>query len=207
MPLSQQRPILYAITSGATTSRTTPDDHDFTRILHLAEGAVAARISLFQIREKNLGARVLFELVACATKITRDSSTRLLVNDRFDVALAAGADGVQLTSTSLPPRVARGICGPEFLIGVSTHSLETARDARDGSADFAVFGPVFETESKRVYGPPQGLDKLKQVATELRGFPVIAIGGITLENAENCFAAGASGIAGIRLFDAFNPTR
>lgn len=207
MPLSQQRPILYAITNGATTSKTTPDDHDFNRILHLAEGAVAAQISLFQIREKNLCAHVLYDLVTRATKITRGSSTKLLVNDRLDVALAAGADGVHLTSASLPARVVRGMSGPEFLIGASTHSLDTARDARDNGADFALFGPVFETESKRGFGPPQGLDKLKHVAGELQGFPVIAIGGITLDNAESCFAAGASGIAGIRLFDAFNPAR
>ncbi|HXQ74842.1 MAG TPA: thiamine phosphate synthase [Pyrinomonadaceae bacterium] len=207
MPLSSHRPILYAITSGATKSETTPDDDDFLRVLHLAEAAVAAQISLVQIREKNLSARVLYELVSRATKITRGSLTRVLVNDRLDVALTAGADGVHLTSASLPARVVRKICGPEFLIGASTHSLETTHDARDSGADFAVFGPVFETESKRVYGPPQGLDKLQQVASELQGFPVVAIGGITLGNAESCFAAGASGIAGIRLFDAFNPTR
>ena len=207
MPLSQQRPILYAITSGATSNKTTPEDSEFIHLLQLAEAAVAAQISLFQIREKNLSARVLYELVTRATNITRGSSTRLLVNDRFDVALAAGADGVHLTSASLPARVVRAVCGPEFLIGASTHSLETARVARDGCADFVVFGPVFETESKRAYGPPQGLEKLRQVTSELQGFPVVAIGGITLDNAENCFAAGASGIAGIRLFDAFNPTR
>jgi len=207
MPLSSHRPILYAITSGATKSETTPDDDDFIRVLHLAEAAVAAKISLFQIREKNLSARVLYELATRATKITRGSLTKLLVNDRLDIALAAGADGVHLTSASLPVRVVRKICGPEFLIGASTHSLEAARDARDSGADFAVFGPVFETESKRAYGPPQGLEKLRQVTSELQGFPVVAIGGITLDNAESCFAAGASGIAGIRLFDAFNPAR
>lgn len=207
MPLNSHRPILYAITSGATKSETTPDDDDFIRILHLAEAAVAAQISLFQIREKRLSARVLYELAARATKITRGSLTKLLVNDRLDVALAAGADGVHLTSTSLPAQVVRKLSGPEFLIGASTHSLETARDARDSGADFAVFGPVFETESKHAYGPPQGLDKLQQVASELQGFPVVALGGITLDNAESCFAAGASGIAGIRLFDAFNPAR
>lgn len=207
MPLSSHRPILYAITSGATKSNTTPHDDEFSRILHLAEGAVAAQISLFQIREKTLSARVLFELVTRATKITRGSSTRLLVNDRFDVALAAGADGVHLTSASLPVTVVRAVCGPEFLIGSSTHSLETARDACHSGADFIVFGPVFDTESKREFGPPQGLNKLQHVASELQGFPVVAIGGITLDNAESCFAAGASGIAGISLFDAFNPGR
>jgi thiamine-phosphate pyrophosphorylase len=207
MPLNSHRPILYAITSGATKSNTTPHDDEFTRILQLAEAAVAAQLSLVQIREKNLSARMLYELVTSATKITRGSLTRLLVNDRLDVALVAGADGVHLTSASLPARVVREISGPEFLIGVSTHSLETARDARDSGADFAVFGPVFETESKRGFGPPQGLEKLLQVTGELQGFPVVAIGGITLDNAESCFAAGATGIAGIRLFDAFNPAR
>jgi len=150
---------------------------------------------------------VLYELVTRAVKITRGSLTRLLVNDRVDIALAAGADGVHLTSASLPAPVVRRICGPEFLIGVSTHSLETARDARDSGADFALFGPVFETDSKRGFGPPQGLNKLQQVTSELQSFPVVAIGGITLDNAESCFAAGASGIAGIRLFDAFDSAR
>jgi thiamine-phosphate pyrophosphorylase len=207
MPLNLPPPILYAITSGATTSKTTPDDNEFTGILNLVHAAVAAQVSLVQIREKMLSARVLYELVARAATITRDSSTRLLVNDRFDVARAASADGVHLTSVSLPASVVRELCGPEFLIGASTHSLEEARAARDGGADFVVFGPVFETESKRAYGPPQGLDKLRLVTSDLKGFPVLAIGGTTLDNAASCYQAGASGIAGIRLFDAFNKSK
>jgi len=173
----------------------------------LVEAAVAAEVSLLQIREKALSVRVLFELVMRASEIVRGSATRLLVNDRFDVARVGGADGVQLTESSLPQPVVRKICGAEFFIGASTHSLVTARAAREEGADFVVFGPVFETESKRGYGPPQGLDKLKEVADDLRGFPMIAIGGITLENAEQCFAAGASGIAAIRLFDVFNKSK
>jgi thiamine-phosphate pyrophosphorylase len=204
MPLRVPRPILYAITNGATTSATTPDDNEFNRILNLVQAAVAAQVSLVQIREKMLGARVLYELVGRAVIMTRDSSTLLLVNDRFDVARAAGADGVHLTTTSLPAPVVRAACGPEFLIGASTHSLNEARAAREGSADFAVFGPVFETESKRAYGPPQGLEKLREVTRELEGFPVLAIGGVTLDNAAGCYAAGAGGVAGIRLFDAIN---
>ena len=125
---------------------------------------------------------------------------RLLVNDRFDIARAAGADGVHLTSRSLPPSVVRSICDEDFLIGASTHSLETALDARAEGADFVVFGPVFETESKRAFGEPQGLDKLREVTNALKGFPVLAIGGINLENVGDCFRAGASGIAAIRLF-------
>jgi thiamine-phosphate pyrophosphorylase len=93
------------------------------------------------------------------------------------------------------------MCGEEFVIGVSTHSLESACAARDGGADFVVFGPVFETESKRAYGPPQGLEKLHEVATALQDFPVLAIGGVTIDNAERCFEVGASGFAGISWFN------
>ena len=202
MPLSQQLPILYAITSGATNSKTTPDDLEFLFIVHLVRTAVFLQIPLFQIREKNLPARKLYELVSRAVEVTRGSATRLLVNDRFDVALATGADGVHLTSVSLPTRVVREVCGPEFVIGVSTHSLDEARAARDNGADFCVFGPVFETESKRSFGPPQGLERLKEVVAGVPGFPVLAIGGVSIDNAESCFAVGESGFAGISWFNA-----
>jgi thiamine-phosphate pyrophosphorylase len=145
-----------------------------------------------------LHARVLFELVARAAEITRGSRTRLLVNDRSDIARAAGADGVHLTTQSLPADVVRKIFGAEFLIGVSTHSLEEARLARAAGADFVVFGPVFE---KRGYGAPQGVDKLAEVTRALGEFPVVAIGGITLDNVDECFQAGARGIAAIRLLN------
>jgi thiamine-phosphate pyrophosphorylase len=204
MSLHFPPPFQYAITSGATTSKTTSKDKEFTDILRLVEAAVTARIHLFQIREKSLSTRVLYELTARAAEITRGSGTWVLVNDRFDIARAAGADGVQLTEVSLPVRVVRELCGSEFIIGASTHALERAREARASGADFVVFGPVFETESKRAFGPPQGLDKLREVARELEDFPVVAIGGVTRENAKSCFAAGASGIAGIRLFNALN---
>ena len=208
MPLNLPRPILYAITDGTTTSQPSEtldldsEDRKFAFILDLLRTAVVRQIPLFQIREKNLPARVLYELVSRAVEITRGTSTRLLVNDRFDVARAAGADGVHLTAVSLPARVVREVCGPDYIIGVSTHSVEEARAARDGGADFVVFGPVFETESKRGFGPPQGLAKLQQVTSELGDFPVLAIGGVTRENAESCFAAGASGFAGISWFNA-----
>jgi thiamine-phosphate pyrophosphorylase len=187
-------PITYPITSGKTTPQTISDTLRFVRAV------VEAEVVLLQIREKSLPARVLYELATRAAEITRGSKTRLLVNDRADIARAAGADGVHLTSQSLPAGVVRRTFGSEFLIGVSTHSLDEARAARDGGADFVVFGPVFETESKRGFGAPQGLDKLRQVADELRGFPVLAIGGISLENAGACFDAGASGVAAISLF-------
>jgi len=191
MPLKFPVPIVYPITSG----KASPPD-----ILRLVRAAVDAEVPLFQIREKSLSARALYELVVGAVSITRASKTRLLVNDRVDVARAAGADGVHLTAHSLPADVVRSACGPDFLIGVSTHSREEAQAARAGGADFVVFGPVFETESKRLFGPPQGLDQLREVTSEMGEFPVFAIGGITLEKIPACLSAGARGIAGITLF-------
>jgi thiamine-phosphate pyrophosphorylase len=192
MSLNLPLPIIYPITSGKATSQTIPD------LLRLVRASVEAEVPLFQIREKSLPARVLYELTCQAAEIMRGSKTRLLVNDRADIARAAGADGVHLTALSLPAEVVRSIFGPEFLIGVSTHSLEEARAARDGGADFVVFGPVFE---KHGYSAPQGLDKLRYVSSELRDFPVLAIGGISLDNVAACFEAGASGIAAIRLLN------
>ncbi len=201
MPLDLHKPITYLITSGETTAGTTPSTEDFSRILQLVEAAVAAGITLIQLREKNLNARVLFELALQSAQITRGSATRLLINDRADVARGAGADGVHLTTRSLEPRTVRRTFGEEFLIGASTHSLAEARAAREGGADFVVFGPVFETVSKRMYGEPVGLESLREAARELGPFPVIALGGVTLENALDCLRAGARGVAAIRLFN------
>lgn len=201
MPLELTPPITYLITGGKTTPQTTRRSKEFSFILDQIHTAVAAELSLVQIREKQLAARVLYELVVEAMALARESSTSLLVNDRVDIALSAHADGVQLTSESMPAPVVRKIAGKQFIIGVSTHSLAEASAAQQGGADFAVFGPVFETESKRAFGPPQGVDKLAEVANRLGDFPVVAIGGITVENTAECFRAGASGVAAIGLFE------
>lgn len=194
MPLQLPRPIVYPITSGTTTTQTIPD------LLRFVQAVVNEQFPIVQIREKSLPGRVLYELTVHAVAITRGSQTRLLVNDRVDIALAAGADGVHLTARSLPANVVRNICGPDFLIGVSTHSLAEAQVAKATGADFVVFGPVFDTELKRTFGEPQGLDKLRDVTSTLGEFPVIAIGGITDDNIAACISVGASGIAGISLF-------
>jgi thiamine-phosphate pyrophosphorylase len=154
---------------------------------------------LLQIREKSLSGRVLFQLTEAAVEITRQGKTKLLVNDRADIACATGADGVQLTGQSLPIEIIRRDYGNGFLIGASTHSTQEATAANLAGADFVVLGPVFDTESKRIYGEPLGLGRLREATDELSNFPVIAIGGIALENTAACFAAGASGIAAIRL--------
>lgn len=200
MPRELLTPTTYLITSGETTSATTSSSREFLALLALVERAAAARVSLVQLREKNLSARTLHELAARAARITRGTATRLLVNDRADIARAAGCDGVQLTARSLEASVVRRAFGPDFLVGVSTHALQEARAARDAGADFAVFGPVFDTPSKRQYGPPLGLAALREAARALAPFPLVAVGGIDEENARNVLRAGARGVAAIRMF-------
>ncbi|MGA9997984.1 MAG: thiamine phosphate synthase, partial [Pyrinomonadaceae bacterium] len=183
MALKLETPIIYLITSGETTSATRPSSAEFTRLLKLIEAAVTSQAQLVQLREKNLRARTLYELTVRAASITRGSDTRLLVNDRADIALAAGADGVHLTTRSLEAKVIRRAFPKDFLIGVSAHSLAEAQMACEGGANFATFGPVFETPSKLPYGPPVGLAKLSEAALSLPSFPLIALGGIARDNA------------------------
>lgn len=200
LPKLPEAPLLYLITSGETTPATSEQSPEFSRLLALCEAAVSAGFSLIQLREKSLSARLLYELSVRAARLTKGSRTRLLVNDRADIARASGADGVHLTTRSLEAGVVRRAFGDDFLIGVSTHTLAEAGAARQGGADFATFGPVFDTPQKRVYGPPVGLAKLSEAAGSLAPFPLIALGGITSENAGAALGAGAHGIAAIRLF-------
>jgi thiamine-phosphate pyrophosphorylase len=202
MPLdlhSPPRPLIYLITSGKTTDSTTPAAEAFSSVLQLVQAAVVARIDLVQIREKKLTASVLYQLATSAAGLTKGSATKLLINDRSDIAAAAGADGVHLTTSSLPTAIVRQSFGDGFLIGVSTHSLEEARLARKGGADFAVFGPVFETASKKEFGEPPGLTGLARVCSELSPFPILALGGVMMGNVAECIRAGARGVAAIRM--------
>jgi thiamine-phosphate pyrophosphorylase len=144
-----------------------------------------------------------------AVAATHETGTRVLVNDRLDVALAANAAGVHLGENSLPLEAVSGwrrASGRlDFLIGVSCHSLEAARAAERGAADYIFFGPVFETPSKAAFGAPQGIESLREICTAVQ-IPVLAIGGINLENARACLAAGAAGVAAIRLFQDYGGT-
>ena len=194
-------------------------------LLEKIAAAAAAGVDCIQIREKDLSAKECSSLTREAVQLAARSSnggaakanissksrraheqasTRILVNDRLDVALAAQAGGVHLGEKSLPPAEARRLAKAlhrekDFLIGVSCHSLEAAKAAERGGADYLFFGPVFATPSKAIYGAPQGPQRLAEVCRAV-ALPVLAIGGITLENAANCLSVGASGIAAIRLF-------
>lgn len=132
--------------------------------------------------------------------VARPHGARVLVNDRLDVALAAGADGVHLRANSLPAsEVRRIVSGKDFLIGVSTHSLVEIQTAERGGADFVVYGPVYDTASKREYGAPLGPRNLAQVC-KASSIPVLAIGGINLGNFREALQCGAAGIAAIGIF-------
>ena len=177
-------------------------------LLSRIETAAAAGVDWIQIREKDLSGRdcglLTREALQRAAKSPASNAARIVVNDRLDVALSEGAGGVHLGENSLPLPEAKRLVKAQalsrhFLIGVSCHSLEAARSAASGGANYLFFGPIFATPWKAAFGAPQGLWRLAEVCRAV-SIPVVAIGGITLANASACLAAGASGIAAIRLF-------
>ena len=161
--------------------------------------AVRAGVDLVQIREKNLATQELVALVQYAVTGARGTGTQIVVNDRLDVALALGAAGVHLGTQSMPAQAVRACVPRDCLVGVSCHSLDEALEAEAAGADYLLLGPIFPTPSKLPYGPPLGLTTLKQVAARTR-LPILALGGITVDRVKPCLSAGATGIAGISIF-------
>lgn len=168
-------------------------------LMRSVERNLNAGVDYIQVREKHLGARALADLVRRILHLPNPSGTRILVNERTDVALATGAAGVHLPSDSLAPSQVRAITPAGFMVGVSTHTLEEARQADDEGASYIVFGPVFAPLSKTYSLPARGLVELERVCRGTR-VPVFALGGITEKNAADCVRAGADGIAGITMF-------
>lgn len=172
---------------------------DLEPLLARIEGLGADAI---QIRDRRATDREVFEF---SRDLRRQAPERLsiIVNRRPDIALAAGAQGVHLPANGLPLARVRASFGDEFLIGRSTHSFDEVEQARDGGADYVFFGPIYETPAKVRFGPPQGLDKLAEVAQ--LGVPTVAIGGITRARIPEVLERGAHGAAAIRMFQADVP--
>lgn len=196
MRLPSTRPLVNLITLGLATD----DNIETTRheILSSVRAAVDAGVALVQLREKGLSAIHVYDLAVELVGITHGGDTRLLINDRADIALAAGADGVHLTSRSIPVATVRRRFGEGLLIGISTHSPAEVQIAETEGADFAMFGPVFETPGKTV---SQGIDALANICALVPDFSVIGVGGIDDNNFNSVIEAGAAGFASIRALN------
>ena len=190
------KPLIYLITDGDATAENFTEKK--SHLIKLIKTAVQAKISLIQIREKQLSARLIFELTSETAKLTQNTKTKLLVNDRADIALAANADGVHLTSRSLSAAVIKQNFPKNFIVGVSAHTIEDAENARRQGADFATFSPIFTSPGK---GEPLGIEKLRAVCESLKPFPIIALGGIDTTNFTQVLEAGARGFAAIRFLN------
>jgi thiamine-phosphate pyrophosphorylase len=182
------------------------------RLLEKIAEAADCGVDFIQLREGDLLARELESLAHDATRVIRENSpqvvvegrraTRLLINSRTDVAIVAGASGVHLRSDDVSPGAVREIwkrsSNPDPIVSVACHAVAEVRTAGENGANFALFGPVFEKKEWKTPVPPAGLSLLKAACQQ--EIPVIALGGVTLENARSCVDAGAAGIAGIRIF-------
>lgn len=167
------------------------------RVLAALRG-LRPRMAAVQLREKDLGGRALLGLALALRRACHEAGQLLIVNDRIDVALAAGADGVHLPSAGVPVEEARRLLGAGALIGRSCHSLADVDSARAAGADYATFSPIHDTPSKREYGAPLGIAALREAAAA--GLPLVALGGIDADNAREAREAGAVGVAAIRAW-------
>lgn len=186
-------PIIYPITEGLAEASNFGEQ--LARIRANAVAAAESGVGLFQIREKRLSAKSLFELTQAVVSATKGSGLGVVVNGRPDIAIAAGAAGVHLPANGLPADAVRTVFGPEFLIGVSCHDDDELLAAKTGGADFATYSPVFASPGK---GEPAGIERLRAAVEKFEGFPVIALGGISLDDLEPVLATGAAGVAAIR---------
>lgn len=167
--------------------------------------ALSAGVRCVQLREKDLSSRQLFELALRLRSLTREHGARLLINDRIDIALAVGADGVHIGAGSLPVAEARRVLGPELLIGYSAHAVDEALRAECAGADFVTFGPVYSTHSKLKYGQPLGVERLAAAVRAL-SIPVFALGGVKKTSIAEVMASGCQGVALISaIFSAPDP--
>ena len=179
-------PRLYAIIDPARAGARLP--------AVIAKKFISAGVRLIQFRDKQASSRQLYEACAELKEVLRDSGCSLIVNDRADVARATAAAGVHLGQDDLPVEMARRVLAPEQWIGCSTHSINQVVEANASTADYIAFGPIFPTTSKENPDPVVGLEGLRE-ARRATAKPLVAIGGITLQNARMVLAAGADSLA------------
>ncbi|HEX8494219.1 MAG TPA: thiamine phosphate synthase [Pyrinomonadaceae bacterium] len=179
-------PKLYSITDARLSGLSHAE-----QVARLSEGGA----TLIQLREKHLSPREFYREAKQALIVARERNVRLIINDRADIALAIGADGVHLGQDDLPPRAARELLGEQAIIGFSTHSIEQAREATRLPVDYIAIGPIFNTSTKENPDAIVGLDGLRSVRQAIGVMPLVAIGGITFETAREVINAGADSIA------------
>ncbi|MFZ5596648.1 MAG: thiamine phosphate synthase [Bacillota bacterium] len=160
----------------------------------VVKAALEGGAGIIQLREKRMTGRELVEAGLAVRELTRESGALFIVNDRLDIALAVGADGVHLGQDDMPLEVARRVAGPDMIIGISTHSLDQAIEAERGGADYIGVGPLFETRSKEDICAPVGLDLLREVSAGVR-IPKVGIGGVKDHNVGSVMEAGADMVA------------
>jgi len=183
--LRMSLPRLYAITDRRLAG--CPPVENVSRLL-------GAGARLIQLRDKPSTAKDLLESARSSLRLTRDAGAFLIVNDRVDVALTAGADGVHLGQDDLSVEAARRLLGPDRIIGISTHSMAQFERALETSATYIAIGPIFPTSTKEAAATPVGLDLLAS-ARRLTDRALVAIGGISVENSREVFEAGADSVA------------
>ncbi|RJQ22848.1 MAG: thiamine phosphate synthase [Nitrospiraceae bacterium] len=185
---------LYLITDRKQFKETSNFSLPTSHLITASRQALKGGVKAIQLREKDLGTRELLKLAYKMRELTKTYNAKLFINDRFDIALAVGADGVHLTQNSVTPDIVKRVAGRKLLVGASTHSLKEAKAAEKAGADFLTLGPVYRTPSKLKYGKPLGIDVLKNVCSKVK-IPVFAVGGIKSQRVKEVMEAGAYGAA------------
>lgn len=175
-------------------------DRRLSGLTHAEQVSQLAKVgaAIVQLREKTLSPVDFYREAAEALRVARESEVKIIINDRVDIALALGADGVHLGQDDMPPQAARELLGPDVIIGLSTHNLEQALLSTKLPIDYVAIGPIFSTDTKESSEPVVGLVKLAEVRQVVGEIPLVAIGGINFENSEDVLSAGADAIAVIK---------
>jgi thiamine-phosphate pyrophosphorylase len=192
--------ILCAVTDRRRLGEFSTTSAAVDALVHQARAAADAGLDLFQIREPDLPDTALLDVAARVRDATAGSALRVLINDRLDLAIAAGLAGVHLRASSFPATRAREIAPAPFVIGRSVHGVDEAVDVeRAGGLDYLILGTIFPSRSKPPDHPLAGLETLSATVRVCR-LPILAIGGVSLQNAEAIAHTGAAGLAAIELF-------